>query len=34
MADQQGADLPQFMLKYVDVYDGISDLRMSSHALC
>ena len=24
---------PQFMPKYVDVYGGISNLRMSSHAL-
>jgi hypothetical protein len=24
---------PVFVLKYVVVYDGISDLRMSSHAL-
>jgi hypothetical protein len=26
--------LPEFMLKYVDVYGGIGDLRVSSHALC
>jgi hypothetical protein len=25
---------PQFTLKYVDLYDGISDLRMSRHARC
>jgi hypothetical protein len=25
---------PQFMLEYVDVYGGTSDLRMSSHAIC
>jgi hypothetical protein len=25
---------PQSMQKYVDVYSGINDLLMSSHALC
>jgi hypothetical protein len=29
-----GLHCHRFMLKYVEVYAGIGDLRMSSHALC
>jgi hypothetical protein len=29
-----GPLLPQFVIKYIDVDGGISDLRLPSHALC